>query len=275
MPWELTADVEAFVATAGDFLRSRPVQHTVMLTLVGTLRRRGLHAYGPGDPVFGFWRPDQSVEAVLIQTPPYPMMFSAMPAAAVPEAVEAVADRPLTGVNMLADTVDEFVAGWHERTGATTTVKMRTRLYLLDTLPPPARQIGQSRVAAAADRDLLLRWHEAFYDEIGERSPGGIVDDRLGYGGVVLWEVDGVPVSVAEFSRVEAGMSRVQMVYTPKEFRGRGYAGGATTVATRAAIDQGAEAVVLNTDLANPTSNGLYQRLGYRPVEDRTVVEFW
>ena len=27
-------------------------------------------------------------------------------------------------------------------------------------------------------------------------------------------------------------------------------------------------------DLANPTSNALYQRLGYRPVEDRVVLSF-
>jgi hypothetical protein len=40
------------------------------------------------------------------------------------------------------------------------------------------------------------------------------------------------------------------------------------------ALDDGATAVVLFTDLANPTSNSLYQRLGYRPVEDRVSVEF-
>ena len=32
--------------------------------------------------------------------------------------------------------------------------------------------------------------------------------------------------------------------------------------------------MVLYTDLANPTSNALYQRLGYRPVEDRVIFSF-
>ena len=63
-------------------------------------------------------------------------------------------------------------------------------------------------------------------------------------------------------------------VYTPPEQRGRGYGGAVTAAVTRAALDAGADDVVLFTDLANPTSNALYQRLGYRPVEDRTVVEF-
>ncbi|GAA0534958.1 GNAT family N-acetyltransferase [Paractinoplanes ferrugineus] len=273
MPWDLTTDVEAFASTAGDFLRTRPVQHTVLLTLIATLRRRGPHAYGPEDPVFGFWRAGGSVEAVLLQTPPHPMMFSSMPAAAVAEAAETLADRPLSGVNMTADVLDDFV----ERRGAPATVTMRTRLYLLDTLTPLPAPNGQARVATTQDRDLLMRWDDEFHAALGEQPSadrGAFVDERIGFDGFVLWEVDGVPVSMAARSRIEAGMSRVQSVYTPRELRGRGYAGAATAAVTQHALDQGAESVVLFTDLANPTSNGLYQRLGYRPVEDRVAVRF-
>jgi predicted GNAT family acetyltransferase len=69
-------------------------------------------------------------------------------------------------------------------------------------------------------------------------------------------------------------MVRVGPVYTPPELRGRGYAGAATAAASQAALDVGVREVVLYTDLANPTSNALYQRLGYRPVEDRVVFSF-
>ncbi|GIE96159.1 GNAT family N-acetyltransferase [Paractinoplanes rishiriensis] len=278
MTWELTEDVEAFATTAGEFLRSRPVQHTVLLTLVGTLRRRGLHAYGAGDPIFGRWRsPDGRTGGVLLQTPPHPMMFSSLPAEAVPAAVEALGDRPLSGANLLAGDVDVFVAGRRRRTGADAKVRMRTRLFRLDTLTPPAEPAGQARTATADDRELLLRWHAEFHDEIGEGhsdSFGPLVDERLGYGGITLWEVDGEPVAMAIRSRVESGMVRVQTVYTPRAHRARGYGGAATTVVTRQALDLGAAHVVLVTDLANPTSNALYQRLGYRPIEDRVVVEF-
>ena len=43
---------------------------------------------------------------------------------------------------------------------------------------------------------------------------------------------------------------------------------------SQAALDAGVTHVVLYTDLANPTSNALYERLGYRPVEDRVVLTF-
>jgi predicted GNAT family acetyltransferase len=89
----------------------------------------------------------------------------------------------------------------------------------------------------------------------------------------MLWAVDGVPVSMAGVSPVIAGQGRVAPVYTPTELRGRGYAGMATVAASRALIAAGADEVLLYTDLANPTSNALYQRLGYRPVENVTVLD--
>nr|WP_296065871.1 GNAT family N-acetyltransferase [uncultured Actinoplanes sp.] len=276
MAWELTDSVEHFEATAGDFLRSRPVQHTVLLTLVDTLRRHGLQAYGEGSPVFGFWRTDGVVDGVLLQTPPRPMIFSEIPAEAVVPAVRAVAHLPLPGVNLLADAAEEFAGAWRERTGSGTSVSRRTRLYRLGALtspvePPP----GRARVAGAGDRPLVTEWIGAMFDEIREEGDAAaITDDRLSYGGVTLWEDDGSPVSLAARSRHHAGMIRVQTVYTPPALRGRGYAAGATTAVTREALALGARDVVLNTDLTNPTSNRLYMRLGYRPVEDRTVVEF-
>jgi len=111
---------------------------------------------------------------------------------------------------------------------------------------------------------------------IGERQRDvePLVDERIGDGLMTVWEVGGAPVSMVIRSRAQAGMVRVQNVYTPPDQRGKGYAGAATTAATRAALSAGATDVVLHTDLANPTSNALYQRLGYRPIEDRTVVDF-
>src|SRR3982751_5331379 len=181
MAWELTESVEHFEATAGGFLRSRPVQHTVLLTLVDTLRRRGLQAYGEGSPVFGFWRTGGDVTGVLLQTPPRPMLFSEIPAGAVVPAVRAVCDLPLPGVNLHADVADDSALAWRQGTGRGTTIGRRTRLYRLAALtapvePPP----GRARPAGADDRSLVMRWFGAFFDEIGEDGDiAAITDDRL------------------------------------------------------------------------------------------------
>jgi predicted GNAT family acetyltransferase len=75
-------------------------------------------------------------------------------------------------------------------------------------------------------------------------------------------------------SREVAGQIRVAPVYTPPELRGKGYAGGATAAVSQAALDTGAAEVMLFTDLANPTSNALYPRLGYQPVTDFLMLKF-
>ncbi|XVV13429.1 GNAT family N-acetyltransferase [Actinoplanes sp. CA-131856] len=273
MSWRLTHDLDEFATAAGDFLASRPVQHTVFLTVIDALRRRGLRAYGPGDPLFGYWRTASgAVDGVLLRTPPHPMMTSPLP----PEAVTAAAADvpPAPQVNLLAESEEIFSAAWRKRTGTTPSARRRTRLYRLETLVDPSPP-GRARLATAGDRELLVEWQKAFYAEIGEEGfgdIGAVMDDRIGYGGVLLWEDGDDPVSMAIRSRPDAGMARVQIVYTPPAARGHGYAAGATVAATRSALSEAGE-VVLATDLANPTSNRLYQRLGYRPVEDRVILE--
>jgi predicted GNAT family acetyltransferase len=155
---------------------------------------------------------------------------------------------------------------------------MRHRLYLLGelTAPSPA-PAGAARIATAADLDLLLAWFVDFSEEVGDPviNAQRAVVDRLDYGGLTLWEVDGTPVSMAGITRLLEGDGiRIGPVYTPKPLRGRGYAAAATAAACRTAFDRGAREVSLFTDLANPTSNALYQRLGFRPLGDRLVIHF-
>jgi predicted GNAT family acetyltransferase len=79
---------------------------------------------------------------------------------------------------------------------------------------------------------------------------------------------------MAGLTRMAAGQVRVGPVYTPPRLRGKGYGGAVTAAVSQAARDAGASQVLLFTDLANPTSNALYQRLGYQPVEDRAIWSF-
>jgi len=144
-------------------------------------------------------------------------------------------------------------------------------------LPPDPAPPGRARVATAADSGLLLAWLEAFHHEADD---GGGPDmrrtlaDRLSYGGLTLWETADGPVSLAGVTRAVGGQARVGPVYTPPGRRGRGFGGAVTAAVSQAAKDAGVAEVLLYTDLANPTSNALYQRLGYRPVSDGVELHF-
>jgi predicted GNAT family acetyltransferase len=156
---------------------------------------------------------------------------------------------------------------------------MHERLYRLGTLTPPSGVVGTARRAELRDVDLLGDWQLAFLHEAvaalrPPSDPRPAVQDAVTQGGLMLWEVDGRPVAYATARRPLAGMSRVGPVYTPAAHRRRGYAGAVTAAAARWALDHGARHVAIFTDLANPTTNRLYPRLGFRPVHDALEVRF-
>lgn len=268
MTWTFTDDADVFLAAAGPSLAARPAESTVVLTLTATLRRHGRHAHGEHPPVLGWWRGDDgSAAGTLVQTPPRPSILNGI----VPEAVgPLLAARPLTLVDADRATAGAVAAVWPGHR-----VEKEYRLYRLgELIPPSPAPAGRPRAATRGDRELLLRWHLAFAAEAGQPGTNAerMVDERTAVGGLTVWEDGGVPVSMAGVSPRLAGMVRVQAVYTPPEHRGRGYAAAVTAEISRAAQKAGADAVLLFTDLANPTSNGVYARIGYRPFSDRLVI---
>jgi len=286
MAWQLTPELETFDAHAGAFVNGDPARNTIFVTIAAVLRRRGLHAFSARPPRFGWYEgAGGQVEAVFVQTPPHPVRLSAASRQAAEELADLLAavddggpgPTELSGVGGPVDAAEAFSARWCEVTGASASIHMRQRLYRLGELAAPSPlPAGRARVAVAADRDLLLAWFQAFAAEVGEPHADfeRIVTERVEYGGLTLWETGGAPVSMAGATRIHQGTVRVAPVYTPGESRGRGYGGAATAAVSRAALDAGAREVLLFTDLANPTSNALYQRLGYRPIGDLVVRHF-
>src|ERR1700747_3266712 len=276
----MTVDTRGFLDTAGGFLRARPGRQTGRAPLTEALRVTAASA----GTLFGWWQPDgEPVGAAFMHTPDYPVMLStaSVQAAAVLArdlTAGAGAGRRIPGLNAGQEAADAFAATWRDRTGDAVAVSRRMRLFRLgELIPPRPAPEGTARLAAETDRDLVARWFEAFAREVGNpprQDHSRAAAGRLAYGGITVWEAGGVPVSVAGRTRAVAGMVRVGPVYTPPEVRGHGYASAATVAVSQAALDAGLREVVLYTDLANPTSNGLYQRLGYHPVEDRVMLSF-
>ncbi|MFF5498202.1 GNAT family N-acetyltransferase [Streptomyces aquilus] len=281
MSWHITEDLDGFLARAGNFLRSRPVLHTVQLTVTERLRAYGSRAYGDEAPVFGVLERDGAVRAAWFRTPPHWLTLTPLVAedAAVLAAQLAGLGHPLPGVSADRGTAVAFAEAWQRHTGAEVTLWQHQRLYrLAESTAPDPMPPGRSRIAGKADRELLVRWFGGFLDDVGKTAAGdpeAWADARVEHGGALLWETpDGIPVSLAAAHPMVAGQVRVGPVYTPPEQRGRGYAAAVTVAVGRAAREAGAEEVLLFADLANPTSNGVYQRVGYRGVADFAVYDF-
>jgi predicted GNAT family acetyltransferase len=266
--------VDEFRAIAEPLYRRDPVVHTIELTL--------LAAAGFPDDSFlmTVWDGGTAVGAAL-QTPPYPLACNGIPINAIDSVVADLADlRPgLDGVRGVRDTAFAFADCWHGVTGRTGTVTSEERLYRLGELRAPNGVAGAARLATADDRGLLVDWVGLFVEEAfsAVHNDGGeeFVDnaDRVGHR-FVLWDVDGTPVSMAMLRVPAADVSRIGPVFTPLTERAHGYGSAVTAAAAHLAHRGGTPDVVLFADLANPTSNAIYQRIGFAPVVDSVRIDF-
>jgi predicted GNAT family acetyltransferase len=220
---------------------------------------------------------DGQVRLAALRTPPFPLLLGlgTEPAAAVlgRRRRELDAISQLTSVTGPRPLVDAFVEGY----GATgPTIEMR--LYELDELTAPsALPAGRARSALPSDRDVLVQFFERFAAAV--HMPAGAdharrVDAGVADGSLTVWESpSGAPESVAQHSAPVADVSRIRLVFTPPELRGRGLASAVTAASAVRALAS-ARRVVLFTDLANPTTNSIYQKLGFRPRGDYREVRF-
>jgi predicted GNAT family acetyltransferase len=278
--WYLTDDVDDFLARAGGFLRSRPGPHVMQLTWAERVRTRGAGAFGCEAPVFGVLERAGEVRATCYWLRPRALGLSPLS----PEQADALAARlaalghPPRSVSADHGTATAFAEAWQRRTGATPALRdTQVRLYRLGTLTPPEPMpAGRGRVLGERDLDQVMFWCGEFAKAVGETvdiaswSRTRFADKRY-----TLWETpDGTPVSVAGMNPLIGGQVQVDVVYTPAHLRGHGYAGAVTVEVSRAALAAGARDVVLFADLANPTSNALYQRLGYRTLADWAAYDF-
>ncbi|MET7857761.1 GNAT family N-acetyltransferase [Streptomyces sp. NPDC005318] len=280
--WHLTEDVDGFLARAGDFLRARPGPHVMQLTWAERVRTRGADAFGTKAPVFGVLEHAGEVRATFYRLSPRGFGLSPL----TPEQADSLAARlaalghsPLS-VSADHGTATAFAEAWQRHTGATPKLRdARLRLYRLGTLTPPEPlPAGRGRVLGEQDLEQVMFWCGEFARAVGEAVPTGAgswASTRFADKRYTLWETpDGTPVSIAGMNPMIGGQIQVDIVYTPAHLRGHGYAGAVTAEVSRAALAAGARDVILFTDLSNPTSNALYQRLGYRTLTDWAVYDF-
>lgn len=277
------ADVEAFLAAAGHVFDRDAAANNLMLGVVQQLRDQ------PGSyPEASFWvaADDGEVIAGALRTPPYPVLLAdPLREEAVDAFVEAFAQREaaMPGLTANEPWATRFADAWAAATGTPWRLQLGQGVYALRSVIVPPAAVGAPRSATLHDRPLLTRWMEAFEAEAlasavrDERATERALDARLPeglHGGFTLWIDDaGSPVSLTGWVRISGG-ARIGPVYTPPERRGRGYASSLVAHVSASALAAGADACFLYTDLANPTSNAVYRRIGYEQVATSSMISF-
>lgn len=275
-------DVDAFLAAARDFLGAREAEHNLILGICSRLRDFPQLIEHPPS-FFAVADAGGRLVAASVRTPPHKQVLSMVDDL---EAVDLLADAlrgdDLPGVLGPREAAARFADRWTAENGATANLQVAERVFRLERLIRPGRPAaGSWRFVELGDRDLLARWIGAFSAEAIPEDPpvpdpDGIADrwiqrvGRLGY----VWEDAGEVVSLVGAGGQTPNGIRIGPVYTPPEHRRRGYATSLTAAATQDQLDRGRRFLFLFTDLANATSNKIYQAIGYEPVCDMDQYRF-
>ena len=265
-------DAAFVLERADDFLSSEPVLHNLILSILQARVALG----EPGR----YWIAFQGERAVgvVVQSPlEFPATLTPMEPPAVLAVVDAIAEAgvALPGVNGDAATAARFAGQWSERCKSAATPFQGTRLYELLELGEAPRNEGKLRKAGSSDRSLMIQWTRAFQEEIGESASDTElrVDRGLAAGQLWLWDQNGETTSMAVSREPARGVVRLSGVYTPPEKRSRGYAAACVYALSKHLLGRGFRCM-LYTDLANPTSNSIYRRIGYRAVAEALRYRF-
>jgi uncharacterized protein len=275
----LLDDAGEFLDEAGSLLLGDEARNNLILGIAGTLVAspdRYLEKR--------FWVVTDGGETVAaaMRTPPYNLLLASPRDDAALEALAAGIDEELPGVVAAHPEVDDFTRLWSRGHEFEPRVLRNQGVYALERVRPVPGAAGASRVATSADEPLLLDWMDAFGLEVLEEGDPGraearaTVEHRLGAddGGFLLWEDGGEAVSVSGWGGPTANGIRIGPVYTPPELRGRGYATALVAELSQTLLDGGRTFCFLFTDLANPTSNAIYERIGYVRVCESAMIAF-
>jgi uncharacterized protein len=264
-----------FLAKAGDWLERAEAENNLILGIAAFFAPYSGQV--KIEPYLLTTQDDKMIVAAALMTPPHRLLITRMPHPAVTLLVEHLLAEgaSVPGVLGPRECARLFAENWVGRTGSSSRLKMRERIYACESVLLPILSRGDLRTATRYDEPLLIEWAGEFCREAKiedetiytqAQIPKIIAQERLH-----VWE-DGEPVSMADLRRETAHGIAVSLVYTPPRWRNKGYASSCVASLTKRMLDNGKRFCCLFTDLTNPTSNSIYQRIGYGEICD---VDDW
>ncbi|MCL2526973.1 MAG: GNAT family N-acetyltransferase [Defluviitaleaceae bacterium] len=219
-----------------------------------------------------------------IMTPPHNLTLYATNNQNNPETIicliNEMAQRDITIPGVMAEKslVEMFVPLYTTRHNLSSKIKTSQRIYELTEVNPAVPKAG-IRLAVERDMAFLPYWHSGFMAECFE-TPFTVGEDgdeyryHINSNRLYIMEDNGAPVTMAKIGRELVNVCAIGLVYTPPYFRGKGYATACVAAVSQMGLNRGFKNCVLYTDLANPTSNSIYQKIGYKPICDSLEVVF-
>ncbi|TAK12298.1 MAG: GNAT family N-acetyltransferase [Anaerolineae bacterium] len=269
-------DPQEFLNAARAWLETEEAKNSLMLG--NTLRMVAQPGYFEETPYYAVVGEPGEVALAAMMTPPFGLVLAT--ARRQPEdkelreLIDDLRGRGLTPPDVIGPNPHglRFAELWHGQTGLQP--EIRQRLYELRAVTPDTLTAAQGsfRMAREDEIELLTGWAMAFDVEAFGRATRppesfrSLIEKR--WGDIAVWEDGRAAVSMAMRSRPTRHGITVNLVYTPPDGRGRGYATACVARLSQSLLDEGFQFCTLFTDMDNPTSNSIYMKIGYTPVCD-------
>jgi uncharacterized protein len=270
-----------FLADTQSILEAHEVENSLVLGLAFLLAQKPDY-YGSA-PLLKTVVGTDGLHLACLMTPPHNLILASVhpqPGAAL----RALADElwlsqwDVPGVLGPSALAEGFAQEWRRASGERVIDGMQQRVYQLRNVIFPTPAPGSMRLADAQLKTTLTSWTIEFHREamdgiLSQPDAEQATDRRIANGDIFIWD-DGGPVSMAAKTRPTRHGISLSLVYTPPEKRRAGYASALVANLSQSLLDRGYEYCSLFTDLAFPTSNHIYQSIGYQPVCDFTAFKF-
>ena len=270
-------DPAKFLAAARQFLEFNEAENNLILGIsswFATYPERILRT-----PYFAVVEENGRVVGAAMMTPPFRLVLTRGDVGVLERIADDLLGRDivLPGVNGPKEASRAFAELWVKKKGCVHELHRCLRIYQLASVTPPRPVDGRMRLSLSAETEVLAGYAANFNAEIGEpqtvQQARATVEQLTKDKRLYVWDDGGVRSVTAVGGPTSHGI-RISLVYTPPEFRGKGYASALIAALSQAMLDSGEKFCCLFADLSNPVSNRTYQRLGFVPVCDFTEYEF-
>ncbi len=287
MYFKLYTDVHEFYNDTYDVLMRHEAQNLIPLgnIIIGNEGKDKTDWRDPVNWLMANVSDENGILLTALMTPPHNITLYAtdniINKNAVNCLVDGLKDHDIPGVMTEKALAEYFAKEYTSRKEITSKTTMSQRIYELRAVNPEVKQFGNIRLLEEKDMYFFPYWSEAFNAaNVYGKTEMDIPQDaktyryRLSTKKLYVLEDNGVPVSMAGYTREMQTAIGVAFVYTPPYFRGKGYASSCVAQISQMALDKGFTKCVLYTDLLNPTSNSIYQKIGYNAICDSLMLKF-
>jgi uncharacterized protein len=287
MQFKLYTDVHEFYRDTYDVLMRHEAQNLIPLgnIIIGHEGKDKTDWRDPVNWVMATISDAKGIQLTAIMTPPHNITLYATDNIINPEAIicliDGLKDREIPGVTTEKNLAEYFAKEYALRKGITCNTTMSQRIYELTAVNPDIQKVDTVRLLNEKDIHFFPYWAEAFYaagsygqTEMSIPQEADPYLYRIASKKIYILEDNGIPVSMAGYTREMQTAIGVAFVYTPPYERGKGYATSIVAQISQLALDKGFTKCVLYTDLANPISNSIYQKIGYIPICDSLQLKF-